>query len=74
VDEPGGPSYIEAAGGELVLAARLPGLGEVEVGPGLAGASRGLGQDLDVPVRPMHANPLPIPDQPGGMLHAHDGR
>jgi len=31
-------------------------------------------QDLDVPVRCMHADPLPIPDQPGGMLHPHDGR
>jgi hypothetical protein len=30
--------------------------------------------DLDVPVRSMHADPLPIPDQPGGALHAHDGR
>ncbi len=28
-----------------------------------------LGQDLDVSVRSMHADPLPIPDQPGGMLH-----
>ena len=34
----------------------------------------GLGQDLDVPVRPVHADPLPIPDQPGGVLHPHDGR
>ena len=32
------------------------------------------GQDLDVPIRSMHADPLPIPDQPGGMLHPHDGR
>ncbi len=31
-------------------------------------------QDLDVPVRSMYADPLPIPDQPGGMLHPHDGR
>src|SRR3984885_8561065 len=31
-------------------------------------------QYLDVPVRSMHADPLPIPDQPGGMLHPHDGR
>ena len=30
-----------------------------------------LRQDLDVPVRSMHADPLPIPDQPGGMLHPH---
>ena len=22
----------------------------------------------------MHADPLPIADQPGGVLHAHDGR
>jgi hypothetical protein len=22
----------------------------------------------------MHADPLPIPDQPGGMLYSHDGR
>jgi hypothetical protein len=21
----------------------------------------------------MHPDPLPIPDQPGGMLHPHDG-
>src|SRR5215203_387798 len=28
-----------------------------------------LGQDLDVTVRSVHADPLPIPDQPGGMLH-----
>src|SRR5215510_2527886 len=34
----------------------------------------GRGQDLDVPIRSMHADPLPIPDQPGGMLHPHDGR
>src|SRR4029453_2118131 len=34
----------------------------------------GLGQDLDVPVRSVHADPLPIPDHPGGMLHPHDGR
>jgi hypothetical protein len=33
-----------------------------------------LGQELDVPVRSMHADPLPISDQPGGMLHPHDGR
>src|SRR5919197_3924250 len=33
-----------------------------------------LGQDLYVPVRSMHADPLPIPDQPGGMLYLHDGR
>jgi hypothetical protein len=33
-----------------------------------------LGQDFDVPVRSIHADPLPILDQPGGMLHAHDGR
>ena len=28
-----------------------------------------LAQDLDVPVRSIHADPLPIPDQPGGVLH-----
>ena len=33
-----------------------------------------LGQDLDVPVRSMDADSLPIPDQPGRMLHPHDGR
>jgi hypothetical protein len=33
-----------------------------------------LGQDLDVPVRSMHADPLAIPDQLGSMLHPHDGR
>ena len=31
-------------------------------------------QDLDVPVRSIDADPLPIADQPGGLLHAHDGR
>jgi len=29
-----------------------------------------LGQDLDVPVRSVHADPLPVPDQLGGMLHS----
>jgi|SRR5215469_4759257 len=29
----------------------------------------GLMQDLDVAVRSMHADPLPLPDQPGGMLY-----
>ena len=33
-----------------------------------------LRQDLNEPVRPMDANPLPILDQLGGILHAHDGR
>src|SRR6185312_9007689 len=33
-----------------------------------------LGQDLDVAVRSVHADPLPIPDQPGGMLYPDDGR
>jgi hypothetical protein len=33
-----------------------------------------LRQDLDVPLRSMHADPLPILDQPGGMLHPDDGR
>ena len=33
-----------------------------------------LRQDLDVPVRSVHADPLPVPDQPGGMLHPDDGR
>src|SRR4051812_33313118 len=32
-----------------------------------------LGKDLDVPVRSMYADPLSIPDQPSGTLHAHDG-
>jgi hypothetical protein len=32
-------------------------------------ATVGLEQDLDVPARSMHADPLPIPDQSGGMLH-----
>ncbi len=31
-------------------------------------------QDLDVPVGSVHADPLPVPDQPGGLLHADDGR
>src|SRR5665213_2991651 len=33
-----------------------------------------LGQDLDIPVRSIHADPLPIADQPGGLLHTHDSR
>src|SRR5215213_2928588 len=36
--------------------------------------SNSLLQDLDIPVRSMHADPLPVPDQPGGMLHPHDRR
>src|SRR5688500_3360646 len=32
-----------------------------------------LRQDLDVPVRPVHADPLAVADQAGGVLHAHDG-
>ena|GEM_PF-4236707 len=39
---------------------------------GVVSAEELLGQDLDVPVRSMHADALPIPDQSGGMLHAHD--
>jgi hypothetical protein len=27
-----------------------------------------------VPIRSMHADSLPIPDQAGGVLHANDGR
>jgi hypothetical protein len=34
----------------------------------------GLGQDLDVPVGSVHADPLPIPDHPGGIYHTDDGR
>jgi hypothetical protein len=30
------------------------------------------GQDLVVPVRSMHADPLPVLDQPGGVLHDLD--
>ena len=33
-----------------------------------------LWQDLDVPIRPMHADTLAIPDQSRGMLHPHDSR
>jgi hypothetical protein len=39
-----------------------------------ASAARGRSrQDLDVSVSATHADPLPIPDQPGRPLHAHDG-
>jgi hypothetical protein len=34
----------------------------------------GLGQDLDVPVRSIDADPLSISDQPSGLLDAHHGR
>jgi hypothetical protein len=30
-------------------------------------------QDLYVPVRSVHADPLPIPDQPGCVFHPYDG-
>jgi hypothetical protein len=33
-----------------------------------------LGQDLDVPVGSVHADPLPIGDQPGGSYHTDDSR
>src|SRR5918912_951066 len=39
--------------------------------PGRAGS---LGQDLDVPVRSLHADPLSIPAQLGGLLYPDDGR
>ncbi len=39
---------------------------------GLRGQER-LGQELDVPVRSMHPDPLSIWDEPRGLLHAHDG-
>src|ERR1017187_10767913 len=38
-----------------------------------APCGRHLRQDLDVPVRSIHADPLSIPDQPGGMLNAQHG-
>ena len=31
-------------------------------------------QNLDVPVGSMHADPLPVGDQPGGIHHTDDGR
>jgi hypothetical protein len=40
-------------------------------GPSRCGRSR---QDLDVPVGSVHADPLPVPDQPGGIYHTDDGR
>jgi hypothetical protein len=30
-------------------------------------------QELDVPVSSMHADPLSISDEPGGLLYPHDG-
>jgi hypothetical protein len=30
--------------------------------------------DFDVPLRPVHADALPVLDQLGGVLHPHDGR
>ena len=30
-------------------------------------------QDLDIPLRSVHADPLPIPDPPRGMLHRRHG-
>jgi hypothetical protein len=37
-------------------------------------ATASAGKDLDVPVRPVHADPLPVPDQASGVLHPHHGR
>ena len=39
--------------------------------PSRCGQSR---QDLDVPVGSVHADPLPIEDQPGGIYDTDDGR
>src|SRR5262244_2598098 len=44
------------------------------VPPGDLSGLAQLGQDLNVTVCSMHADPLPIPDQTGGMLDPHDGR
>jgi hypothetical protein len=40
--------------------------------PNTSRAAR-LGQDLDVPLCSMYANPLSILDELGGLLHPHDG-
>ena len=32
------------------------------------------GQDLDISRRPVHADPLAVADQPGGVHHPHHGR
>src|SRR5687767_13843469 len=55
------------AGSDRELPARMDCAGEALSG-------RRLRQELDVSVRPMHADPLPIPDQSGGVLHAYDRR
>ena len=63
----------ERAGKELAAADR----GEREAAPSPSTPARipaWSGQDLDVPVSSVHANPLPVPDQLGGLLHPHDGR
>jgi AcrR family transcriptional regulator len=44
------------------------------VPPQLGDRRRRPRQDLDVPLRSVHADLLPVPDQPGGVLHPHDGR
>jgi hypothetical protein len=39
-----------------------------------SGMSPELGENLDVPVRAVQADPLPVLDQPGCMLDPDDGR
>lgn len=54
---------------------RRPGSGAARTLPGSFTSTEGAsGQDLDVPVGSVHADQLPVPDQPGGLLHADDGR
>jgi hypothetical protein len=61
----GHPRIYQAANGVWLTDRVQPGY--------LSGLAR-LGQDLDVPVRSMHADPLSIPDQLGSLLDPHDGR
>jgi hypothetical protein len=61
----GRPRIYQAANGVWLTARVQPGY--------LSGFVR-LGQDLDVPVRSVDADPLAITDQPGGLFHPHDGR
>ena len=63
----GRPRIYQAANGVWLTDRVQPGYLS-GAGPARAGA------DLTVPVRSVHTDPLPIPDQPRSMLNPHDRR